>query len=248
MSVHEDDVATRSSTSLSYTHQLSLSHARLTAGACSQLSHSSLVQRSMSLTIVQESALDLPGRAVSNDIPTFSITPYGILAYIPIVVIGGEIFGDLYWSWYDGTHALLSLVENPGSRESSSRRPSYRAGIPRMRICGIGATGDYRIRGEKGRASWQEVFIRHRPSPLPGLSGQLSDPRTVAIPAMPVQLTLDAPYRFDEACIREFMVESKANRVEIRNARFPSNSNPPTIYAFPIRQRYTPSLAWIGSS
>lgn len=154
---------------------------------------------------------------------TFSVTPHGILACIPLFRLpGGAILGDLYWST-DRSHrrdaAVLYLEEDPDSRACSSIRPSYRVSCSLARVfwtdgCLNSETGEYMACGETVRASWQEVLIRHRP-PLRRLPGQLSDPRTTSIPPVPMQLSLDSPFRFDPAHIRKFMHEFATDRVSI---------------------------------
>ncbi len=85
------------------------------------------------------------------------------------------------------------------------------------------------------RASWQEVLIRHQPRPH-RLPGEVTDSDRYFIPATPEQLLFDAPFRFDEARVRRFMVEAGVEHVDIRNANVrPSrmaDSSLPTAYHF----------------
>ncbi len=163
-----------------------------------------------------ESAREMLGGNL-NEI-TFAVTPHGIQANIPIVACGDAIFGDLYWR--DGKSCgLLRLEEDPDNRAAPSRRSSYCVCSPRiLQTRRPMEGGEYIISGHTGRASWREVLIRPAPSPHDSrLPGQLSDSRLTFIPAMPRQLALDAPYRFDEASIRRFLRDSRADSLEVRN-------------------------------
>ncbi|KAI0708166.1 heterokaryon incompatibility protein-domain-containing protein [Cerioporus squamosus] len=182
---------------------------------------------------------------VANDM-TFSVTPHGVLAYIPVYKLrGGDVLADLYWST-DRSHgrdaAVLHLEEDPDSQARSSVRPSYRVsgGVSRIHWTGTNGcfnsdTGEYVFGGEIICASWQEVLIRHRP-PSHRLPGQLSDTRTFFIPPMPMQLVLDSPFRFDNAHIRKFMHEFGADCVHVLGAESQSSqladSNLLTSYVF----------------
>ena len=163
---------------------------------------------------------------------SFSVTPDGILACVPIVVCGGSTFADLNWSVDDGTRwsrALLCLEAIPSTDQAHMARggPSYRVGPSRMeRIEPPAQRGRYIINGRSAFASWETVLIKHRPSPdSHRLSGQvrLSDPRmSTLIPPMPMQLMLKAPFRFPESSVQRFLHQFRGHRVEVRNARLQS--------------------------
>ena len=219
---------------------------------------------------------------------TFSITPEGILAHIPIIVCAGETFGDLYWSvvdsepwlsvddsesWsYVGAESepwwpvagckswwpmgdsdpwwsvlagprhrlLLRLEPDPASNQAprSSSHPSFRVCSSRIEHIEPPTTaGQYTINGRAASASWQTVLIKHRLSPH-RLPGQFLDAslNTTFIPAMPMQLSVGAAFRFGEARIRRFLHECQADRVEVRNAQAaresPGGGGLPTTYIF----------------
>ncbi|RPD54167.1 HET-domain-containing protein [Lentinus tigrinus ALCF2SS1-6] len=179
-----------------------------------------------------------------QDEMTFSITPDGILAHIPLIVCGGQTFADLSWTdcWYK-SRVLLALQADSSQRRRASRRPLYIVSVRetlRMTYTDPPSkSGIYTIRGRSASASWRTILIKHRPSPH-RLPGQLSDPRTPSfIPAAPTQLALDTPFRFDEACIQRFMCQSRMGKVEVRNGQFCEsrvvnlgNKPPPTAYIF----------------
>ena len=164
---------------------------------------------------------------------SFSITPNGIVAHVPIVVYGTQIYVDLFCSVaqtdYRGgrklrvppayAHAGIVLLSLQRGSDSSGLS-QYHVDSRRLHLCGPSTTcGIYVIDGQTVHASWRDVLIRHR-LPLPE---QFTDAdRAVFIPAVPIQLALDAAFRFDEAHIQKFLRESGSIRVEHRNAHFRS--------------------------
>ncbi len=198
---------------------------------------------------------------------TFAITPTGIRAHIPIFAWQGVVFGDLYWSAGDGSgrRILLHLVLDPDSQASSPHRLSYKIGHPRL--TGIGPGKDLDVHPPDAPPSWKEVLIRHRP-PLHRAPGQLPGSTTFKfIPAIPMQLFLDAPVRFPEARIQEFLIKSNSTRFEIRGAGLDSraDSSVPTAYIFtgscpiiikvgqcqqerPLGEQHRPIAIWATSS
>ncbi|KAI0708165.1 heterokaryon incompatibility protein-domain-containing protein [Cerioporus squamosus] len=178
-----------------------------------------------------DSALETRVRDVHN--MTFAVTPTGIQAYIPIFTWRGEVLGDLFWSSKQGRSVFLHLEHDPDSQSSSSPYRSFRVGEPRLRII-IGS--EYDGTSPPDPPSWQEVLIRHRPS-LHRAPGQLPDFATSRFtPAIPMQLTFQAPVRFSEARIQKFLVESRSDYFEIRGAGLHSpwtaDSDLPTAYVF----------------
>ncbi len=170
---------------------------------------------------------------------TFAITPTGICANIPIFMWRGEVFADLYWSSGSslGRRIFLHLELDLDGQASSSHRLSYQVGKPRLGGTRIGLDRQYfGVCPPNGPSSWKEVLIRHRP-PLHRAPGQLPDSATSTFtPAIPMQLTFDAPVRFPEAHIRQFLMQSGSDRVEIRGAGvyspWTAASNLPTAYVF----------------
>ncbi|RDX47125.1 HET-domain-containing protein [Lentinus brumalis] len=163
----------------------------------------------------KDSALGVP--ADVNKM-TFAVTPTGIRANIPIFQWDGQTFADLYWS-----------------SASSFHRISYRVGDPRL--TGIDADGKYfGVRPPDEPQSWKEVLVKHRP-PLRRAPGQLPDSvMSEFTPAIPIQLTFDAPVRFPEARIRKLLTDSSFERFEIHgagvNSLWTADSNLPTAYVF----------------
>ncbi|TFK82554.1 HET-domain-containing protein [Polyporus arcularius HHB13444] len=173
-------------------------------------------------------------RADTNDM-TFAITPAGVRANIPIFTWRGRIYGDLDWSFPQGTRVFLRLEYDPDSQASSSRRLIYQVGQPRL-VTAIDSVTNWAIFPPDERPSWKDVLIRHRPL-VRRAPGHLPDSTTSRFtPAIPMQLTFDAPVRFPDACIRQFLTQSKSDSFEIRGAGLCSpwtdDSNLPTAYVF----------------
>ncbi len=168
---------------------------------------------------------------------TFAVTPAGVRANIPIFQWKGKTFADLYWSSGDGSgrRVFLHLELDPDSQASASHRLSYQVGY--LRLTGIRPNTKYfDVRPPNGPPSWKEVLLRHRPPPL-GAPGELPNSSTFKfIPAMPMQLTFDAPFRFPEARIRKLLTDSWSERFDIHGAgvHFPwrADSNLSTAYVF----------------
>ncbi len=168
---------------------------------------------------------------------TFAVTPAGIRANIPIFQQEGKTFAELYWSSANGSarRVFLHLELDPDSQASSFHSLSYQVGNPRLTGIYPG-TKYFDVRPPDGPASWKEVLIRHRPPPRRA-PGQLPDSAMSDFtPAIPMQLTFDAPVRFPEARIRKLRTDSKFDRFEIHgagvNSHWTADSNLPTAYTF----------------
>ena len=170
---------------------------------------------------------------------TFSITPYGILAYIPLILCEDGTYADLYWSTGDRRHALLCLTEDRDDcyLRSSHQCPVYSVRDPRIFVMRHPIdSGAYIIEGHRTSTSWQEILVRHRP-PSQRLPGQLPDTRTAFVPPTPMQLALEAPFRFSEDRIQKFMEQSRSDSVQVRNGEFryshtSDSCRLPTSYVF----------------
>ncbi len=183
----------------------------------------------------QESALGVP--ADLNEM-TFAVTPAGVRANIPIFTWRGEEFGDLYWSDARlGHRVFLHLELDLDSQASSAHRLSYQIGYPRL--TGIAGSRDYfDVRPPDGPPSWKEVLIRHRPLLCRSPRGQLPDSMWRFIRAIPMQLTFDAPVRFPETCIKQFLMQSMGYSFDICGAgiytQWRADSSVPTAYIFQV--------------
>ena len=193
----------------------------------------------------------------------FSITPNGILSYIPILRTAGWTFADLYWSLRGSAERLLLvLAPHPFSPHPESRK-SYNVGgncriitsaredtkrqlrqmYPRLvLISALGDTsrgGKVLLNGVRARISWEEVYLVHHHASAE--SNQLL-PSQRTIPVMPMNLTLATPFRFDELSIRKFEQESGAHLVSVTNTGLPWKGDPPATYIFRFSESEWPFL------
>ncbi len=181
---------------------------------------------------------------------SLSVTPHGVLAYIPVITYQNMTFVDLFWcseeklAW-PADHArpasrlLLRLTKDPDTLAGpeSSRRKSYIVDASRLLwIEPPKKSLRYVIAGRQARGSWQMVLIRHRPPPhrLPGQL-LLADPRNPFIPAVPAQLVVDTPFRFDEVHIQKFGRQFGASSMTIWD------SPTMTTYAFAFERSWSPT-------
>ena len=157
-------------------------------------------------------------------------------------------YADLFWSKTNknGTRyrGLLPLEEDEGLQAQSVRYPSYhiltsplRRGYNILWIPVSRTPNQYKIDEKIFHASWQDILLRHRPPPRRLVGQPLLDPSNV-LPAIPWQLTLDAPFRFDKAHIEKFMRQSSESRVKVylpSVARGASDPNVSATYVFSSR-------------
>ena len=151
--------------------------------------------------------------------------------YIPYTPSGVAVYADLYWSIHSeqGTtfRGLLRLEDDLDTRAPSSRYPSYHIMVRDnhrgfLWVPPPTASGEYTMHGQTASASWQEVLIRYRLPPHRLVPGQLPDAGRDFVPAIPVQATFDAPFRFDKAHIDRFMRQSETARVKIYSPADPA--------------------------
>ncbi|RPD58014.1 HET-domain-containing protein [Lentinus tigrinus ALCF2SS1-7] len=169
---------------------------------------------------------------------TFSVTPHGVQAHIPVIESTQGTYADLFWCHDDpkpthqssrsGPDPLRYLLCLEKDLDSDAARPSscsasyivcdlrlYDYTPPRRP--GRTTSDRYELHGQTVYASWQTVLIRHQP-PSQRLPGQLLlDSRTPFIPVSPVQLRSDASFRFDDAHVRKFFHQFSGGRLDVRN-------------------------------
>ncbi len=143
------------------------------------------------------------------DDTTFAFTPTSLRVYLPIVTYNCVEYADLHWA-VKGRRVFLHLERDPDSQTRPLRCPSYRVGDPRLG--GMSLNIPSRDASPDGPPSWMEVLIRLRPLGVP-------DSATSGfIPAIPMHLAFDAPVRFPEAGIRQFMFDALCQAFDVRGA------------------------------
>ena len=150
---------------------------------------------------------------------SFSVTPHGIQAHIPIIKKNSSVYADLCWCDGDSEQSrwfYLPLAPDPTWPEVPSRRPSYIIDHARLDCPEFDRSEE--------PWTWGTILIRDRPPPSL-LPGQFSW-NDVAQPIIRAakQFDFNAPFRFDDKSARKFVTESSTQIVKVDNTRFPESS------------------------
>ncbi|TBU28712.1 hypothetical protein BD311DRAFT_313844 [Dichomitus squalens] len=101
--------------------------------------------------------------------PTFSITPHGVLAHIPLIEdwdeYSDEVTAYLFWSSSIHRNAPLGLRLKRSPTSADPLRPHYDVVAERLVRLTWDAEGRIAIGGAPVHLSWQEIYITHRPPP-----------------------------------------------------------------------------------
>ncbi|RPD57981.1 HET-domain-containing protein [Lentinus tigrinus ALCF2SS1-7] len=195
---------------------------------------------------------------------TFSLTPHGVLAHLPIVTIRGRIYADLSWSTSSVTYghtplwrwegvARILLILRPYSHNPDRSRPSYTVG--------------YRYFGDKhrrlvappedvfrkrGKTQWKDVYLIHGPPD----SGDLSRDRPDPLIDIPFNRHLNPPFRFPPENLQSFVnslgtlpVSHPTIEISVENAGRAWHARPgPTTFTFsrPKSLHYPPLVIAVG--
>ncbi|TFK94470.1 HET-domain-containing protein [Polyporus arcularius HHB13444] len=156
---------------------------------------------------------------------SFSITPHGVLAHVPVADYRVWTFADLGWS-ENGQRVMLALARR--------RRGVSDLSYPIYNIC-----GEYRLvriptskhkgcsllRAPSMRTTWKNIYLSHRPAHSPAQS---------SLPAIPINHCVAAPFRFPERRIANFARLANGSLESIQNAGLPWEGDPPTTFTFRI--------------
>ena len=158
---------------------------------------------------------------------SFSVTPYGVLAQVPVIRKNGLTIAVLFWL---RGHHHLGLIIAPCPR--SARAPlSYDIGLggsPCYRLILLGhavSDGRYRLFGETVSAYWSEIYLSHRPPP--GM-------RANAVPTLPIPMCLgtSAPFRFRERDIERILKKFDILRFWPDHSPLDWTGFPPATFTF----------------
>ena len=150
---------------------------------------------------------------------TFTITPHGVQAYIPIIECNKNIYADLSWCEdrsespnlrQDGSSRLLLCLEDDPDNQArpSSCSASYRMRFPRiLRIPPMREGGRYVIEGLSAYASWKTVLLRHRPPPHRGPPLVPTHRGDRLLPKLPGLSVGPPPFRFEFALAERFTAQ-----------------------------------------
>ena len=179
---------------------------------------------------------------------TFSVTPYGVQAHIPIFRHNSHVYADLYWCSIDSRDArsspsqewyFLRLMDDPTPLWPSACHPSYMVDEDHK----VEKFSSFaRLQSDSGTITavalfswsmkeilrvpltWETVLIRHKPTPslLPG-EFRWDNP-VQSILRAPFQFSFSSPFRFDEASAQKFVEEFGAYDVKVDHTT-PSKSS-----------------------
>ncbi|KAI0692865.1 hypothetical protein C8T65DRAFT_617430 [Cerioporus squamosus] len=136
-------------------------------------------------------------------IPTFSITPHGIRARVPVVERLG--YTVVVFSWFMGkTQFGLLLVPSPDSFDP--RVPRYNIGVMNTdghhRLISLGDKNDgFELFGKAATVQWKEIYLAHRAQP--GM-----EPEIVTRSARILMgFSMYSPFRFSQTNLAGFITE-----------------------------------------
>ncbi len=207
------------------------------------------------LTIPQRRSVSM-GKA--KGAMTFTLTPHGVLAHIPVVTFRGRVYADLSWStaevayghtsrWrWEGVARIL-LILRPYSHNPDRSRPSYTVGYlyfgnKHRRLV---APSDDVFR-KRGTTQWKDVYLIHDP---PESTVDRPDP----LIDIPFNHNLTAPFRFPPENVWTFVnslgqlpVSHPTVEISACNAGMPWAG--PAIFTFsrPKSLHYPPIVLEVG--
>ena len=162
---------------------------------------------------------------------TFSVTPRGVLAFVPVLHIGDHIFADLNW-YEDGSRLLLVLQRTIAIIKSHSIRtpaPLYTVGFgmskDSSRLLTLPLNDNDRTCPSYQDSVWKEICI----SPSRPTSSQRE---TIFLP---MNHAFPPLVRIHEHLLSQFFAEQRVTAFEIMNAVLPWTGNPPLVISFPHR-------------
>ncbi|KAI0713848.1 hypothetical protein C8Q76DRAFT_471327 [Earliella scabrosa] len=155
---------------------------------------------------------------------TFTATPHGVLAQIPIVEIGGNTYADLCWTLEGRTSTRLLLVLGRRLRSAADTLPIYDIGENHASSSGV-----YRIVTDSpGQASllrlpstqiaWKEVYLAYNPP---------TARRARTALYIPMNHTVSPPLRILEPPVARLAKVLQATDVQVTHAGLPWSGHPP---------------------
>ena len=164
---------------------------------------------------------------------SFTITPHGVLARIPIIELDEQTFGDL--SWYEGDYRLLLILRRRVSK-SSATLPLYDIGLcnpsldpdeptptPRFLKVPKDAEGGLALQLNLTPSVWRELYLSQE---------SLSEAQTVLY--IPTNHDFPPFIRFPEYLFEEFLTRYRAEELVIKNPILPWRGTPSATISFVI--------------
>ena len=141
---------------------------------------------------------------------SFTLTPHGALAHLPLVTIRGRVYADLSWStsevsyahsasrWRREGIARTLLILRPYSHNTDRSRPSYTVGYlysgdSHRRL--VAPPGD--ILRRRGKTQWKDIYLIHVPE---GATTDSPDP----LIDIPFNRDFSPPFRFPPENVQSF--------------------------------------------
>ncbi len=164
---------------------------------------------------------------------SFSITPHGVLARIPIIELDEQTFGDL--SWYEGDFRLLLILRRRPSK-SNATLPLYDIGLcnpsldpdipsPTPRVIRVPKEADGGLARQLNltTAVWHDLYLALE---------SVSETETVLY--IPTNHDFPPFIRFPERLFGEFLSKHRAENVVVKNPVLPWYGIPPATISFAV--------------
>ncbi|KAI0692862.1 heterokaryon incompatibility protein-domain-containing protein [Cerioporus squamosus] len=221
-----------------------------------------LTYKSLEATTNRRKFLPFLRRSISIGKPkgamTFSLTPHGVLARLPIVTFRGRVYADLSWStaevayghtsrWrWEGVARIL-LILRPYSHNPDRSRPSYTVGYlyfgnKHRRLV---APSDDVFR-KQGTTQWKDVYLIHDP---PESTVDRPDP----LIDISFNHNLNAPFRFPPENVQSFVtslgqlpVSHPTVQISAHNAGMPWDGPATFTFSRPKSLHYPPIVIAVG--
>ncbi|KAI0702605.1 heterokaryon incompatibility protein-domain-containing protein [Earliella scabrosa] len=157
---------------------------------------------------------------------TFSVTPYGVLARIPVLKIEGLLLADLFWTTRAGhsTDRLYLWLRRFDDPPFTSTRPRYTVRNPRMVVGSKSASG---VLPGALRVTWQDVY-------LTDLMRDLRRTRQMPI-YIPMNHMQHSPLRVPEHLVASLAEQLGATKVHLQNETLPWTGDLPLTITLDCR-------------
>ena len=161
-------------------------------------------------------------------VPTFSITPHGILAYIPLGHCDLGTISIFFWSSSNDSRMGLRLIPCPNSIDPS--RPLYDIDSSEERIASLrrDERGQLLYRDSIITIEWKEIYLAHRPPPE-----KLPLEQTQSL-YMPLNLGILTPFRIPGSQLGLLYYNTGLRLAEITAVQLPWDGYEPFMLTFRV--------------